>query len=77
MRYRRKVTANDIKTTAREERVAVMTAALLSEEPLTEEEIEESFLDVDPSKAAIYVPALSESSETEDVVGDELRGDAG
>lgn len=35
-----------------------MAEALLSEEPLSEEEIEESFVDVNPLKAAIYVTTV-------------------
>lgn len=55
----------------REERVAAMTAALVSEEPLTEEEVEDSFVDMDPSGAAIYVQRVGESSETDDPVWDD------
>jgi hypothetical protein len=57
-------------TTGREERVAAMTEALLSEEPLTEEEIEDSFVDMESPEAAIYIPSVGELAETDDVAWD-------
>jgi hypothetical protein len=64
--------------TTREERVGAMVAAMMDETPMSEEEVEASFVDMDSSgAAAMYLPSVGESSETEDVAGDELRGDAG